>query len=197
MFKKQLSPLRKTCRKNRFHSACKGRRLLTTNYSLLTNKGFALIEILIASAILSVSLVTLTATTQIAFRIMKDSLERTQAGFLSEEGIEVARVLRDTSWSGKIAPFDIEVILYPTFSTTTSEWSFATVTSPIISNLFTRTIVFDDVYRRDSDGDIVSESSIDPKTLDTDTRQVTSRVAWDTPEKSVEVSTYIANIFQN
>ncbi|MAG12532.1 hypothetical protein CL630_01840 [bacterium] len=160
-------------------------------------RGFGLIEILIASAILSVSLVTLTATTQIAFRIMKDSLERTQASFLSEEGIEVARTLRDISWSREIAPFDVEVILYPTFSAAENEWSLATTTTPIISNLFTRTIVFDDVYRRDSDGEIVSASSTDPKTLDPDTRQITSRVVWDTPEKNVEVSTYVTNIFQN
>src|SRR3989338_11000440 len=98
-------------------------RLNPKPHTLTPQKGFGLIEILIASAILSASLITLTASSQIAFRLMKDSLERTQAGFLAEESIEAVRILRDTSWSNNIEFLLTETMYYLTFSTTTSEWS--------------------------------------------------------------------------
>src|SRR3989338_1063894 len=140
-------------------------RLNPKPHTLTPQKGFGLIEILIASAILSASLITLTATSQIAFRLMKESLERTQAGFLAEESIEVVRIFRDSSWSAYIAPFSSGLAYYPNFSTTTNAWTFSTTTLPLIEDTFNRTVVFNDVYRRNSDGEIVSGDSIDPKTL--------------------------------
>lgn len=203
MLKKRLLSLYKVFLKTRSCFEDKGNKPLYTNYLLLTDKGFGLIEILIAVAILSASLITLTATAQISFRIMKDSLERTQASFLAEEGVEVVRILRDTSWLAHIAPHTIEAVYYPVFSTTTTEWTLTATPPSLISNLFTRTVVFYDVYRRDSDSEIVDKNSADQKTLDPDTRQISSRVEWETGSgenitaRNVEMDTYITNIFQN
>ncbi len=160
------------------------------------SRGFGLIEILIASAIVSASLITLTATSQIAFRLTKESVERTQAGFLAEEAVEVTRVLRDASWSSYIAPLSPAVAYYPSFSATTSAWSFSTSTPSFIYGIFDRTVIFDDVYRRDADGEIVPPDSPDPKTIDPDTKKITARVEWG-QGKNISVATYFTNLFQN
>lgn len=165
-------------------------------YTLNAQKGFGLIEILIASAILSASLITLTATSQIAFRLMKESLERTQAGFLAEESIEVVRILRDDGWSTHIATLSLNVPHYLNFSTTTDLWLLSTASSSPIEGIFDRTVTFKEVYRRNSDGEIVGADSIDPKTLDPDTKHVTARVL-SVAGKETVIETYITNIFQN
>ncbi|MBI2109066.1 MAG: prepilin-type N-terminal cleavage/methylation domain-containing protein [Parcubacteria group bacterium] len=172
------------------------KKLQATSYKLQAKNGFGLIEILVASAILSASLVTLTASSQIAFRLMKESLERTQAGFLVEEGVEVTRILRDDAWSLNIAPVPTGVEMYFVFASSTNTWTLESAAPPLIENLFTRRVVFDDVYRRDSDGEIIDEGSLDPKTLDPDTRKATIEVLWG-DGRNVTFETYIANIFQN
>ena len=160
------------------------------------NRGFGLLEILIAATILSASLVTLSATSQITFRLMKVSVERTQAGFLAEEAIEVVRILRDSSWSSHVAPRVSGATHYLNFNTTTNTWTTQTVATPLIYDIFTRTVVFQDVYRRNSDGEIVDQNSPDLKTLDPDTKKITARVLWGAGHNII-IETYITNIFQN
>lgn len=175
------------------------RRFSFFTFRFKFNSGFGLIEILITSAILSASLIVLTTMSYITFRLMKESFERTQASFLSEEAIEVVRALRDSSYSGNIAPLSLNTVHYPIFSTTTSSWSLSTSTSGLIYSVFDRTVVFDEVYRRNSDSEIVSADSSEPKTLDPDTRKVTARVSWEAPSgtKDVTIETYVSNLFNN
>ncbi len=166
------------------------------SYILNPQGGFGLLEILIASAILSASLITLSATNQITFRLMKESLERTQANFLVEEAIEVVRILRDSSWSSHIASRISGNINYLNFNAGTNSWTIQTAPVPLIYDTFARTVVFYPVYRRNSDGEIVAQNSPDPKTLDPDTKRVAASVSWG-PARVVTLETYITNIFQN
>ncbi|MDP3725923.1 MAG: hypothetical protein Q8R36_01865 [bacterium] len=170
--------------------------LKSTIYNLKPNTGFGLIEILIASAILSASLITLSATNQITFRLMKESLERTQANFLVEEAIEVVRILRDSSWSSHITPRVSGEINYLNFNAGANLWTIQTAIPPSIYNVFTRSVVFHNVYRRNSDGEIVAQNSPDPKTLDPDTKRVVAAVSWGSA-RIITLETYITNIFQN
>ncbi|MDP7648317.1 MAG: hypothetical protein QGI82_01305, partial [Candidatus Pacebacteria bacterium] len=75
-----------------------------------------------------------------------------------------------------------------------SNWE-ATTTSALIDNVFDRTITIVDVYRRDSDDDIIASTSPDSKTLDPNTVQVTASVSWDGDE--VNATTYFTNIFND
>ncbi len=162
--------------------------------------GFGLLETLISFAIIAASLVTLATTNQFAFKVIKNSFEKTQANFLAEEGLEVARVLRDTSWSVHFEPLQPGIIYYPIFNATTSTWALATGAALRIDDVFTRTLTVEEVYRRDADSQIVASTSPDAKTLDPDTKQVTLSVQWDAGEvgeRRVDVGTYIANLFQN
>lgn len=170
--------------------------LHASRFTFCNRQGFGLLEILIASAILSASLITLSATNQVTFRLMKESVERTQANFLAEEAIEVVRILRDTSWSSHIAPRISGEVAYLNFNAGANSWTIQTATVPLIYNTFTRTIIFHSVYRRNSDGEIVDQSSSDPKTLDPDTKRVVASVSWG-PTRVVAIETYVTNIFQN
>ena len=163
-------------------------------YTLYPKKGFGLVEILIASAVLSASLIVLIATTQISLRLTKESLERTQAGFLAEEAVEAVRILRDTSWTSNIAPQTSETTYYLNFATTTNVWSLGT-TSSLVYGMFTRTVTLSDVYRKDSDSEIVASTSVDTKTLDPQTKKIKAQVEWGA--RSVVLETYIADLFSN
>ena len=61
-------------------------------------KGFGLIEVLISAAILIVILGALVAIGRMALTNIRVSQERAQATYLAQEGLEVARQIRDTNW---------------------------------------------------------------------------------------------------
>ena len=167
------------------------------SYRHCFNRGFGLMEILVASAIISASLFALAGTAQLAFRVIAENSNRVQAEFLAEEGLEVVRILRDSSWSSNIPPLSSGISYYPVFSSTSSTWMLASKDPGLIEGLFSRVAIFDDVYRRDSDDDIVASTSPDSNTLDEGTKQVTSRVSWQDDEKYVEFTTYITDMFSN
>jgi len=159
-------------------------------------RGFGLVEVLVASAIISASLISLVAAGQIANRAVRESSERIQAQFLAEEGLETVRILRDESWLENLASLSSGTEYYPVFSTGTSVWSLALTDPGLIDGIFRRAIVFRDVYRRDSDDDIVASTSPEANTLDLGTREVISRVSWDA-SRVVEFRTYITDMFEN
>lgn len=141
--------------------------------------GFGILEFLIAAAIISGSLIALAGASQIAFRVVNDGVNRYDASLIAEEGLEVVRLLRDESWSENIDPALYDIAYFPTFNASSTTWMLASDDPGLIDNRFKRIVVFDEVYRRDIDDDIIDEESADQKTLDTGTRKVTSRVLWE------------------
>jgi Tfp pilus assembly protein PilV len=138
--------------------------------NLKKNKGFFLIEVIIASAMIAGVIIVLLSTIQNSVEVSQRSLERTQASYLLEEGAEAVKSIRDDSWSS--------------ITTLTNG-----VTPQTVGN-FTRSFVLGAVYR-DGNDDIASSG-----TLDTGTRMVTETVSWSTPNgtKSETLSFYIADI---
>lgn len=162
-------------------------------------KGFGLVEILIATAIIGVALTTLSGVVQSAFRVTDDDVLRVQAEFLAEEGLEVARLLRDLGWDANIAPIVKGAPQYPVFDSAVGVWTVEETDPGPLDGTFSRSLVFENVYRRDSDDDIVSFSDPSAKTLDTGTVGVASRVSWAgrTGSSFVEEKTYLMEIFGN
>ena len=117
-----------------------------------------------------------------------------RAVFLAQEGIETTRTIRDISWSGHIAPLTTGQAYYITPS---NYWGIVAPNPGLIDGIFTRTVVFDSVYRRDSDKDIVDASSPDPKTIDPGTKKVTVSVSWGTQGRKRTATTYITDLLQN
>lgn len=139
-----------------------------------------MIEIIIATGVIGITFFALIGVAQIAFRVVRESTEDSRANFLLEEGIEAVRALRDASWDASIAPLISGTVYYPVYDPTQQGWALQTADPGLIDGLFSRTIVFGGVYRRNSDDDIVDVSSPDPKTLDAGTRLITVRLGWGT-----------------
>lgn len=153
-----------------------------------TQKGFATVEILIASTIISVTLIALVLATGRAVDLSIESVQRVQASFLLEESAESVKLIRDNAWTG-ISTATIGTTYYLNF--TGGTWTITT-TNPGAIDGYTRTIVFSNVYRDGNDDIAVSG------TLDAGTKLVTSTVSWNgvSGPKTESMQLYVANIFE-
>lgn len=163
----------------------------------LMKEGFGLLEIIIAVAIVSIAFIGLLSVSQTSLRMITQSSYGQRGIFLLEEGIEAARSLRDLGWSANINTLTANTTYYLVFN---QGWSFQTIDPGAIDGIFTRTVVWDNVYRRNADDDIIPVSAPDPKTLDPDTKKITVTVRWFISGGTAEtrsISTYLGNIFGN
>lgn len=160
------------------------------------NQGFSLVEILVAVAVLIASFVSVITAFQVAARHGRGTMEQVQGAALAEEGIEAMTSLRDAAWShlSSLAvgiPYDLVF--------TGTAWA-TTLTPQIIDGVFRRTVVLDEVYRRNADKDIVASTSPDAKAIDAGTKKITVRVSWATTtpsgggERMMETS--LMNLFE-
>jgi len=158
-----------------------------TNHKPPTH-GFGLIEILVASAVLSVVLVAVSGFYQTSLNVSQTTGERITAAFLLEEGLEAVKIMRDDSWSD-ITNLTTGTPLYYNWTGTT--WA-TTTTNIFIDGLYERSFVVDDVYR-DANDDIVFSGG----TLDTGIKQVTVSVAWTRKGATTtrSISSYVADLF--
>lgn len=154
--------------------------------------GFMLVEIIIASAMITMVLLSVELYYKKVLDVSEDTTRHIQSGFLLEEGIEAIKQMRDQSWSGKIATLGTTTTYQLSWSGTV--WR-ATTTSQRIENIFIRTFTIADV-RRDASDNIAPSGTYDPGT-----KKVSMSVAWRrkggnaTTTESAE--TYIANLFTN
>ncbi len=155
-------------------------------------KGFGLVEVVIAAAIISV---VIGAVITAASSFLTTSIRNTsdvKTGYLLEEGVEALKIMRDASFSAHIDTLSDNTPYYVYW--TGSTWRATTSTSTIDS-IFYRTISLSSVYRNGSD-DISSSG-----TLDEGMRKATVTVAWfDTSRKATTTKslvTYIADLFTN
>ncbi len=115
------------------------------------NRGFMVIEVLVAASIIVVSILAATAVAEKSIYISRQAFHTTQAAFLLEEGAENARIARDNAWGNLDALNTSEQI-----------------------GIFTRTVVALSVNRDDTTKDIVSSGG----TLDPGTKLITVTVSW-------------------
>lgn len=163
--------------------------------TISTTKGIGLVEAIVALSIASAALGGAVFAHRRFVAVALENASRIKAGYLAEEGIEVARYLRDRGWATTIGTLANDVPYHLVFATTTSTWS-ATTSVQTIDGDFTRTITLEPVYRRTSDDDIVASTSSNPKSIDPDIRKVTARVTA-TGLRDTELSTYLADLFEN
>ncbi len=151
--------------------------------SITNNKGFAILEILIAITIFTLFSVGV-------FYLSLDSLQRdskielrSDALNYVQEGIEAVRSMRDRNFL-LLTNGDHGLQLQNDL------WSFIAAPENI-DNFYSRTITIYDVYR-DINGDISNNGG----TLDPDIKKVTSEVTWMEKglfPKSLEITTYLTN----
>lgn len=148
-------------------------------------KGFFLIEVVVAVSVIAVVLILLLGSIQNTVAVSKRSLEQVQSAYLLEEGAEAIKVIRDNQWSN-ISGLTSGVQYYLFYNGTT----WVTTTTPNIIDQFTRTVTVVPVYR-DATDDIASSG-----TLDAGTRRVTVTVSWTAPRgvQNKTMALYVANI---
>jgi len=151
-------------------------------------KAFGLVEVVIASALLTLIVVGIQVVTQSALETSKKNLKETKAAFLLTEGAEAMRILRDNAWSN-VSTLSTSTSYYLTFSTSTNNWR-ATTSPNTIDNAYTRTVAVSDIVRDGSDNIATSG------TYDSGTKKVSVNVSWQTlsgtTTKSLEL--YLSNI---
>ena len=154
--------------------------------------GFSLIEIVLGIGMLTVSLVSITSYYKKVLDVSNDTTRHIQSGFLLEEGLESVKMLRDQSWTTKIAALSTTTSYYLYWSGT--QWT-STTSSQLIENTFVRSFQLTDV-KRDASDNIANVG-----TYDAGTKKLTVYVAWShkgTKRVATDTAeTYITNLFNN
>ena len=155
------------------------------------NDGLTLVEVMIATSIILVFLLALFGTHNMYLKTAFSGAKTVKAAYLAEEGIEVIRFLRDSSWETNILALSTAIDYSLVFES--GLWR-STTTDVFIDDIFERKIVLSEVYRNSS-AEIVSSGG----TLDPDTRMITVIVSWGngTATTTKSISTYITNLFDN
>ena len=157
--------------------------------NILKNKGFMMVEIVIATSIIAILIISMMSVVQRGISIFRQSLHTIQASYLLEEGAEAVRILRDNEWSN-ISSLSVQEDqnYYPTYLNNT--WTLSTTPNQIGD--FTRTVTVSSVNRDPSTGDISSGGA-----LDDGTKLIDVTVSWTEggENKSKTLSFYISNIF--
>lgn len=132
------------------------------------NRGFMMIEIIVAVSIITVSILAAMAVTQKSVYVSRQAYHATQAAFLLEEGAEAVRIIRDNAWSN-ISSLTVGTNYYPTWAGGT--WTLSQTANTV--GIFTRTVTLASVNRDDTTKDIASAGTNDPGT-----KLVTVTVSW-------------------
>lgn len=158
------------------------------NSKLQKNKGVGLIEVIIGLAVISTSFLAVFSAYDFFMRVAIRNADSTKANFLLEEGVEVVRSLRDSSWNS-----------FSGLSTSTDHYilftgaSWATTTSDVyIDDKFERKFIVSDVFR-DADDNISATGVFDNGIRRVDV-SVSWRIAGATSTLSAE--TYLANLYE-
>lgn len=157
-----------------------------------TTRGVSIIEAIVVISVVSVSFAALLSAAIFFLRGGLLATDQAQALFLLDESFEAIRFLRDGSFSTNITPLIGTGTYY--LEPNVSGWATTNVNTPVLEK-FTRSIVVSEVYRKNSDNDIVPASSVEPKTIDTGTVKVDVVVSWQAG--TVQGSTYLSDLYEN
>ncbi len=163
------------------------------------NRGFTIVEVIVACAIISMTTLALMSTTQKGIELSSRAVRQVQANYLLEEGAEAVKSIRDNNW-GDIANLTLNNQYSLFFDTNTNLWLLSSP-PPIpmtntpkypIDSVFNREIVISPVYRNSNDD--ISKTGV----LDNGTKKITVTVSWASSSGGVisrSLVFYLANIF--
>ncbi len=148
-------------------------------------KGALSIELLVATAVIAVALVSAILASSGAIKASRQTLRQTEVAYILEEGAESVKLIRSEGWAN-ISALTNSTDYYLSFSGTA--WSLGT--TPVTIGPFTRVINFEEV-QRDVNDDIVTSGG----SVDTGTRYVNIEVFWNegTLVKSKTLEFYITD----
>jgi len=156
------------------------------NKKNLIKKGFGIIEIIIAAAIISLALASLGFLGNFAIRIQTHLKQNQIATNLAVEAMEAAKAVRNESWTN-FSALPIDTAYHPEKGGVPLKWSLVAGVENI--NGFSRHIIFSQVLR-DADFDIAENGTPDPNT-----RKIVASVFWNEKGKmyQVDLVSYLTN----
>ena len=158
--------------------------------SKLLNKGISLVEVIIASAIISISMIYISNVYGNFLALSVENTDKVQAVFLLDEGVEAIKTMRSYAWSS-VASSSASTTYYLTWQN--ARWQ-STTTSSLIDNKFTRKYTVSNVYRDASTLNIVTNGGV----LNNDSKLVNVDVSWlnNGATSSKQISFYIFNLYE-
>lgn len=155
-----------------------------------TQKGIALIELLIVMAIITTGLVYLLGIFSFSLRISIEKEKISQANFMAQEIMEGVRNFRDsTDWQTNglgtlttLTPYHLEKTGPP------AGWTL--VPEEETTNGFTKNVIFHDVRRNDNKDIVENGGDLDPET-----KKIIASVSWIEKGKSQQITltTFLTN----
>lgn len=154
-------------------------------------QGISVVEILIASAIISLSIISISVAYGNFVYLSRQNTAKVQAALLLDEGAEAIKTMRGEKWSN-IASTTLGTTYY--FTWMTDKWR-ATTTPIVIDGLFYRTFKVSSVYRDPTTFNIQQNGSGD---LDPGSKKIDISIAWTDKGATTTRSTtiYIFNLYE-
>jgi type II secretory pathway pseudopilin PulG len=126
-----------------------------------SNKGFGVIEMVVVTGIVSMTLFAFLQTSILAIKLLRAEKENLEATLLAQEAMEAARSIRDESWANNIASLANGTRYYPMVEN--GKWKLKTISPGLINGKYDRYVIFSEV-RRDAQDKIASGGTLDPNT---------------------------------
>jgi prepilin-type N-terminal cleavage/methylation domain-containing protein len=153
-------------------------------------KGMSLIEVIIASAIISISMISITQVYGNFLTLSLANTSKVQSVFLLDEGVEAMKTIRNYSWAsiGSLATNTNYYLVWQN-----SRWQ-ATTTPVIIDNQFVRQFTVQNVYRDPTTLNIVYTGGV----LNNDSKMINMNVSWNYKgaTSTKQTSFYIFNLYE-
>ncbi len=155
-----------------------------------TDQGLSLVELLVGASILSIFIVSLVVVFQNLLVRSFNSVERVQASYLLEEGIEAVKALRDENWDENIDGLTFGDTYYLDY--VSGLWIPVSSQPEFIDGVFDRSFILEAV-ERDGNDVITDSGTVDPNTV-----KVSVFVSWaqGTATTTRTLETYITNFHE-
>lgn len=157
---------------------------------LSQKKGISIVEVIIASAIISLFMIGVSDTYSNFLKLSIENTYKTQAVFLLDEGSEAMKVMRSYAWSD-ISSSTANTYYYLIWSN--NRW-YATTTVNIVDDMFIRKYTVEDVYRDPNTLNVVYNGG----TLDNNSKIINMEVEWNYKNSTTtkKTSFYLFNIYE-
>lgn len=159
-------------------------------YKKLISKGISMVEVIVASSIISLSMIYITNVYGNLLALSIANTDKIQSVFLLDEGVEVIKIMRNYSWSS-IASSTVDTDYYLIWQD--SIWQ-STTTPVLIDDKFIRKFTVSNVYRDPDTLNIVESGGV----INNDTKIINFDVSWNYKgsTSSKQTSFYVFNLYE-
>ncbi len=157
----------------------------------ISSKGISIVEIIVAAAIISISVVGIVGAIQVYLKIVYQNTRETQAVLLLDETAEALQYLRDESFEDNFEEVNMGATYTIFWNGTGYDLATSTISLPYSMN---RSIVFSEVERDSSDQIDTSGGTVDDGTI-----LATIAITWPYKEatSTITADVLIHNLYDN